>query len=59
MTSDSLLAFASAGMAFLSVYLIFGVGRSASSTASACSSAGAVYVLYLGLVAIQLSGVLG
>ncbi len=57
-TSDTVLAFASAGMAFLSVYLIFGVGRSAELHGRRLLVGGAVYVLYPALVALQLSGVL-
>jgi len=57
-TADTALAFASAGMAFLSVFLIFGVGRSVELHGRRLLVGGAVYVVYLGLVAIQLSGVL-
>ena len=49
--SDTALAFASAGMAFLSVFLIFGVGRSVELHGRRLLVGGAVYVLYLGLVA--------
>jgi cation:H+ antiporter len=58
-TSDSALAFASAGMAFLSVFLIFGLGRSVELHGRRLLVGGAVYVVYLGLVAVQLSGALG
>ena len=58
-TADSLLAFASAGIAFLSVFLIFGLGGRAQLRGRRLLIGGALYVVYLGLVILQLSGVIG
>ena len=56
-TSDTLLAFASAGIAFLSVFLIFGLGRSAELHGRRLLIGGGLYLVYLALVVAQLSGV--
>ncbi len=57
-TEGSLLAFASAGIAFLSVFVIFGLGRSPELRGRRLLIGGALYLVYLGLVVLQLSGVL-
>ena len=56
--AGSLLAFASAGIAFLSVFLIFGLGRSNELRGRRLLIGGVLYLVYLGLVVLQLSGVL-
>jgi cation:H+ antiporter len=58
-SGDTVLAFASAGIAFASVFLIFGLDRSTVLRGRRLLIGGALYVLYLALVAAQLSGVLG
>ncbi len=55
-SSDTLLAFASAGIAFLSVFLIFGLGRSTELHGRRLLIGGGLYLVYLGLVVAQLSG---
>lgn len=57
-SGDSVLAFASAGIAFLSVFLIFGTGRSHELRGRRLLIGGALYLVYLALVVVQLSGVL-
>ncbi len=57
-TEGSLLAFASAGIAFLSVFAIFGLGRSPELRGRRLLIGGVLYLVYLGLVVLQLSGVL-
>lgn len=57
-TEDSLLAFASAGIAFASVFVIFGLGRGSELRGRRLLVGGAFYLVYLVLVALQLSGVL-
>ena len=58
-TEDSLLAFASAGIAFASIFAIFGLGRSAELRGRRLLIGGVLYVVYLVLVALQISGALG
>ncbi len=58
-TEGSLLAFGSAGIAFVSVFIIFGNGRTNELRGRRLLVGGALYVAYLVLVAVQLSGVLG
>jgi cation:H+ antiporter len=55
----SLLAFASAGIAFASIFVIFGLGGGAELRGRRLMVGGLFYVIYLGLVAAQLSGALG
>jgi hypothetical protein len=57
-TEGSLLAFASAGIAFLSVFAIFGLGRSPELRGRRLLVGGVLYLVYLGLVVLKLSGVL-
>jgi cation:H+ antiporter len=58
-TEDSLLAFASAGIAFLAVALIFGpMWRRARLDGHSLLIGGALYLLYLGLVVLAITGVL-
>ncbi len=56
-SEGSLLAFASAGIAFLSVFAIFGLDRSDVLRGRRLLIGGLLYVVYLALVAIQLGGV--
>jgi len=58
-TEGTLLAFGSAGIAFASVLVIFGAGRKGELRGRRLLVGGAFYVLYLGAVALQLTGVLG
>jgi cation:H+ antiporter len=58
-TEGSLLAFASAGIAFASVFVIFGMGRGAELRGRRLLVGGVFYVLYLIAVGLQLSGALG
>ena len=58
-TGDSFLAFASAGIAFLSTAVIFGpVARSGTLTGRRLLIGGLFYVVYLGLVGLRLVGVI-
>ncbi len=56
-SEGSLLAFASAGIAFLSVFLIFGVGGRVALDGRRLLLGGVMYVAYVGLVILQLAGV--
>ncbi len=58
-TEGSLLAFASAGIAFASVFVIFALGRSNELRGRRLLFGGVLYLFYLVLVALQLSGALG
>ena len=59
-TSGSLLAFASAGIAFVSTAIVFlPLAGGRTLTARTLLVGGPLYALYLGLVIAQLSGVLG
>jgi cation:H+ antiporter len=58
-TEGSLLAFASAGIAFASVFVIFALGRSNELRGRRLLFGGVLYLVYLILVALQLSGALG
>ena len=59
-TSGSLLAFASAGIAFLSTAIVFlPMARGRPLTGRTLLVGGPLYVVYVGLVIAQLSGVLG
>jgi cation:H+ antiporter len=59
-TSGSLLAFASAGIAFVSTAIVFlPLARGRTLTGRTLLVGGPLYALYLGLVVAQLSGVLG
>ena len=58
-TADSTIAFLSAGIAFASVFVIFGLGHSAQLHGRRLLLGGVLYLIYIGLVAAQLSGVLG
>jgi cation:H+ antiporter len=58
-TSDSWLAFASAGMSLIAVALVFGpMGRRARLDGKALLVGGALYVVYLALVGAELMGLL-
>ena len=57
-TEGSLLAFASAGIAFASVFVIFGIDRSHDLLGRRLLVGGGFYGLYLVLVVLQLTGVL-
>ncbi|HEU0245412.1 MAG TPA: hypothetical protein VFQ75_16020 [Candidatus Limnocylindrales bacterium] len=58
-TEDSLLAFASAAMAFVAVAVIFGpMWRRARLDGHALLIGGALYLLYLGLVLLAITGIL-
>jgi cation:H+ antiporter len=56
-TEDSMLAFASAGIAFASIFLIFGVGASRELHGRRLLVGGALYAIYVALVLAHLSGV--
>jgi cation:H+ antiporter len=58
-SEDTRLAFASAGIAFLSVFLIFGLGRGRDLRGRRLLIGGVLYVAYLGLVIAEVSGVAG
>jgi cation:H+ antiporter len=59
-TSGSLLAFASAGIAFLSTAIVFlPLARGRELTGRTLLIGGPLYAIYVGLVIAQLSGVLG
>jgi Ca2+/Na+ antiporter len=58
-TEGSLLAFASAGIAFASVFAIFGLGGSDELRGRRLLLGGGLYVVYLALVAMQLAGAPG
>ena len=59
-TSGSLLAFASAGIAFVSTAIVFlPLARGRSLTGRTLLVGGPLYAIYVGLVIAQLSGVLG
>jgi cation:H+ antiporter len=58
-TEGSMLAFASAGIAFASVFVIFGFGGGAELRGRRLLVGGVFYVLYLIAVGLQLSGALG
>ena len=53
-TDDSLLAFASAGIAFASIFVIFGLGRSPVLRGRRLLVGGAFYLVYVFLVVAQL-----
>jgi cation:H+ antiporter len=55
-TEESLLAFASAGIAFASVFAIFRLGGSHELRGRRLLLGGGLYVVYLALVAMQLAG---
>jgi cation:H+ antiporter len=58
-TEGSLLAFASAGIAFASIFAIFGLGGTNELRGRRLLVGGGLYVVYLALVAMQLAGALG
>lgn len=58
-SADTLLAFASAGIAFLSVFVIFGLGRPDELLGRRLLIGGALYLVYLALVIGRLTGVVG
>jgi cation:H+ antiporter len=58
-TADTLIAFASAAIAFASVAAIFWLDTAPVLRGRRLLVGGALYVLYLGLVVLQLAGVLG
>ena len=57
-SEGSILAFASAGIAFASVFAIFGLGRTHELRGRRLLIGGGLYLVYLALVVAQLSGVL-
>jgi cation:H+ antiporter len=57
-TEGTVLAFASAGIAFLSVFLIFGLGGRSQLHGRRLLVGGVLYLIYLLLVSAQLSGAL-
>jgi cation:H+ antiporter len=55
-TEGSYLAFASAGIAFLSIFILFGLDRRPTLDGRRLLLGGVLYVSYVGLVAFQLAG---
>lgn len=55
-SSDTALAFLSAGIAFVSIFLIFGIGRSHELRGRRLLIGGALYLVYVAVVLVQLLG---